>query len=46
MHDWRLPLWKTCSSFKTMKNIKVAQPVLNMNSFYDYKKKVKIPLRK
>ena len=34
-----------------MKNITIADPVLNMNSFYDgddilQKKKVKIPLRK
>ena len=35
MHGWRLPAWKTCLSFKTMKNIKIADPVLNMNSFND-----------
>ena len=32
MHGWRLPLGKICLSFKTMKNIKIADSVLAMNS--------------
>ena len=43
MHDKRLTTGKICFSFKTMKNIKIADPVLTINSFYDkmifYKKK-------
>ena len=49
MHGWRLPPGKICLSFKTMKNIKIADPVLTINSFYDLgdilQKKVKLPLR-
>ena len=29
------PPGKTCLSFKTMKNIKIADLVLTLNSFYD-----------
>ena len=55
MYDWRLPPGKICLSFKTMKNIKIADPVFTTNSFYDYddilqkkkkKKNVKILFRK
>ena len=35
MHDWSLPTGKISFSFKTMKNIKIADPVVIMNSFYD-----------
>ena len=35
MHDWSLPTGKIFFSFKTMKNIKIADPVVIMNSFYD-----------
>ena len=34
MHGWRLPPMETYLSFKTMKNIKIADPVLTLNSFY------------
>ena len=49
MHGWRLSTGKICLPFKTMKNIKIGDPVLTMDSFYDQddilqKKKVKIPL--
>ena len=36
MYDWRLPPEKIYLSFKTMKNIKIADPVFTMNSFFDY----------
>ena len=43
MYGWRLPPW-------AMKNTKIADPVLTMNSFYGcddtLHKKGKIPLRK
>ena len=35
MHGWRLPPGKIYLSFKTMNDIKIADPVLTMNSFYD-----------
>ena len=35
MHGWRFPPGKICLSFKTMKNIKIADPVLTMTSFYN-----------
>ena len=35
MHGWRLPPGKICLFFKTLKNFKIADPVLTMNSFYD-----------
>ena len=34
MHDWRLPPGKICLSFKKVKNAKIADPVLTMDSFY------------
>ena len=43
------PPGKICLSFRKMKNIKIADPVLTINSFYDLgdilQKKVKLPLR-
>ena len=36
MHGWGLLPEKICLSFKTMRNIKIAGPVLTMDSFYDY----------
>ena len=35
MHGWGLLPEKICLSLKTMKNIKIAGPVLTMDSFYD-----------
>ena len=35
MHGWGLPNKKFPLLFKTMKNTKIASPVLPMNSFYD-----------
>ena len=36
MHGWRLhPQGRIPLLFKTMKNIKIADPVLPMKSFYD-----------
>ena len=35
MHGWRLHPEKFCLPFKTMKNTKIADPDLKMNSFYD-----------
>ena len=35
MHGWRLSPGKICLPFKTMKNIKIGDPVLTMDSFYD-----------
>ena len=44
MHGWRLPPGKTCLSFKTMKDIKIADPNITRNSFTTkmifYKKKL------
>ena len=50
-HAWlELPFGKICLSFKIMKNVKIVDPVLTINSFYDQdhvlQKEVKIPLRK
>ena len=50
MHGWRLRPWEIFLLFKTMRNTKIVEPVLTMNTFY-YKddilqKKVKIPLKK
>ena len=36
MHGWWLPPGKISLSFKTMKNIKTADPVITMNISYDY----------
>ena len=35
MHGWRLPLGKIYLPFKTMKNKKIADVVLSMNSSYE-----------
>ena len=35
MHGRRLPTGKISLPFKMIKNIKIADPVLTMNSFYD-----------
>ena len=35
MHGWGLPPGKICLSFKAMKNIKIEDSVLTINSFYD-----------
>ena len=36
MRGWILPPGKIYLSFKTMKNIKIVDPVFTMNSFYDW----------
>ena len=36
MYDWSLPPGKISLSFKTMKKIKIPDPVVTMNSFDDY----------
>ena len=51
MHGWRLPPRKIYFSFKTMKNIKIADPVsplivFTTNNRFCKKQKGKIPVRK
>ena len=36
MHGWRLSPGKIYLPFKKIKNIKIADPVLTMNGFYDF----------